>query len=44
VSILCQHYELLDATMCQTGLDVDAAKLLKMHHTWSMVTVDTWSA
>ncbi len=30
VSILCQHHELRDDTMCQTGHEGDAAKLLKM--------------
>jgi len=30
VSILCQHHELLDGTMGQTDLNVDAANLLKM--------------
>ena len=28
MSILCQHHELADATMCQTGFDVDASNLL----------------
>jgi hypothetical protein len=44
VSILCQHHEVSDGTMCQTGLDVDASNLLKMLHTWPMVTVGPWPA
>ena len=30
--------------MGQTGLDVDAAKVLKMLHTWPMVSVGAWPA
>jgi hypothetical protein len=33
VSILCQHQELPDGTMCQMSHDVDASKLLKMLQT-----------
>jgi len=39
VSIVCQHHELRDATMCQAGLDVDAAKLLNRLKMWPMVTI-----
>jgi len=28
VSILCQHHELPDGTICQKGRNIDAAKLL----------------
>jgi hypothetical protein len=44
VSILCQHHELLNGTMGQTGLDVDAAKLLNRLTLWPMVTVGPWPA
>ena len=33
VSILCQHQELPDGTMCQMSHDVEAAKLVKMPQT-----------
>ncbi len=39
VSILCQHHEVPDGTMCQTDLGVDGAKLLNRLKVWPMVTV-----
>jgi hypothetical protein len=33
VSVLCQHHELPDGTMCQMSHDVEASKLLKMLQT-----------
>ena len=44
VSILCQHHELLNGTMGQTDLDVDAAKLLNRLKLWPMVTIGSWAA
>jgi len=42
VSILCQHHEVPDGTMCQTDLDVDAVKLLHRLTMVLMVTVGSW--
>ncbi|MBF8299162.1 MAG: hypothetical protein HW397_211 [Dehalococcoidia bacterium] len=44
VSILCQDHEVLDGTMGQTDLDVEAAKLLNRLTMWPMVTVGAWPA
>ena len=44
VSILCQHHELLNGTMGQTDLDVDAAELLNKLKLWPMVAVGPWPA
>jgi hypothetical protein len=44
VSILCQDHEVLDGTMGQTDLDVDAAKSLNRLKVWLMVTIGSWPA
>ena len=44
VSKLCQNHELLNGTIGQTGLDVDAANLLHRLKMWPMVSVGSWPA
>ena len=44
VSRLCQNHGLLDGTMCQRDLDVEAAKVLNRLTMWPMVSVGAWPA